>query len=90
MDDTKSSIPMRSRMYGLNNVCEYETSRVVTVRNIPLSLFKLIAQILVFALYIAFHFSHNQGFQTFAQVRSIVTTKVLNMYYIQLYILQKT
>ena len=84
MNDTKSSIPMRCKMYGVNNVCEYETPRVVTLRNIPLIILKLIAQILVFALYIAFHFSHNQGFQTFAQVKSIVTTKVSNRNYIQL------
>ena len=60
-----------------NSLFEHETPRVVTVRYVQLGLLKLIVQILVLSLYIAYHLSYSKGFHTFAQVKSSVTTKVV-------------
>ena len=69
---------IRERIMKLwDNVWEYETSRVVTVQYVPLGILKLFVQICVLTLYIVYHWSHGfKGFQTFAQVKSSVTTKV--------------
>ena len=62
-----------------NSLCEYETPRVVTVRYVPLGVLKHIVQILVVVVYITYHLLYSKGFHSFAQVKSSVTTKVLNI-----------
>ena len=54
----------------------YETARVVTVRNVPLGLLKVIMQIGVFAFVLIYEFWYAKGYQTYAPLQSSVTTKV--------------
>lgn len=61
---------------GLSCLSEYETPKVVVVRHIPLSIFRLIVQICVFAFIIVYKLWYMKGYQTFASVESSVTTKV--------------
>ena len=63
---------------GPTCLCEYETPRVVTVRHIPLRILKLMMQICVLAFVLVFQLWHTKGYQTFTQVESSVTTKVIN------------
>ena len=64
---------------GPSCLCEYETPRVVTVRHIPLGILKLVMQVCVLAFVLVFQLWHAKGYQTFAQVESSVTTKVLKI-----------
>ena len=56
---------------------EYETPRFVTVRYLPLGILKIITQICVLVFVVVYEMYYAKGYQTFANVRSSVTTKVI-------------
>lgn len=55
---------------------EYETPKVVTVRNVPLGILRLLLQILVVSFVVFYQLWHARGYQEFAEVEASVTTKV--------------
>ena len=57
---------------------EYETPRFVTVRYLPLGILKIITQICVLVFVVVYEMYYAKGYQTFANVRSSVTTKVIS------------
>lgn len=57
---------------------EYDTPKLVRVRHVPLGILKLVMQIVVLAFVLVYQLWHANGYQTFAQVESSVTTKVNN------------
>ena len=62
----------------LCSLFEYETPRFVTVRYLPLGILKIITQICVLVFVVVYEMYYAKGYQTFANVRSSVTTKVVS------------
>lgn len=55
---------------------EYETPKVVTIKNVPLGILRLSLQTLVISFVVVYQLWYARGYQTFAEVESSVTTKV--------------
>ena len=55
---------------------EYETPKVVTVKNVPLGILRLLLQVAVIAFVVFYQLWHARGYQEFAEVEASVTTKV--------------
>ena len=55
---------------------EYETPKVVTVRNVPLGILRLVLQVLVVSFVVFYQLWYARGYQEFAEVEASVTTKV--------------
>ena len=63
---------------------EYETPRFVTVRYLPLGILKIITQICVLVFVVVYEMYYAKGYQTFANVRSSVTTKVISSWLLRI------
>ena len=55
---------------------EYETPKVVTVKNIPLGILRLLLQVVVIVFVVFYQLWYARGYQEFAEVEASVTTKV--------------
>ena len=55
---------------------EYETPKVVTVKNIPLGILRLLLQVIVIVFVVFYQLWYARGYQEFAEVEASVTTKV--------------
>ena len=55
---------------------EYETPKVVTVKNIPLGILRLCLQVMVIVFVVFYQLWYARGYQEFAEVEASVTTKV--------------
>ena len=55
---------------------EYETPKVVTVKNVPLGILRLFLQVIVIVFVVFYQLWYARGYQEFAEVEASVTTKV--------------
>jgi hypothetical protein len=55
---------------------EYETPKVVTVKNVPLGILRLSLQVIVTVFVVFYQLWYARGYQEFAEVEASVTTKV--------------
>ena len=55
---------------------EYETPKVVTVKNVPLGILRLSLQVIVTGFVVFYQLWYARGYQEFAEVEASVTTKV--------------
>ena len=55
---------------------EYETPKVVTVKNVPLGILRLLLQVIVIVFVVFYQLWYARGYQEFAEVEASVTTKV--------------
>ena len=60
----------------INYFFEYETPRVVTIRNVPLGILRLVLQFAVLTFVLAFQLGYRKGYQITGNAESSVTTKV--------------
>ena len=60
----------------INFFFEYETPRVVTIRNVRLGIFRLLLQVGVLTFVLAFQLGYRKGYQATDAAESSVTTKV--------------
>ena len=58
------------------NFFEYETPKYVLVRNVPLSISKLILHIFVISFVVFYQLWHARGYQEFAEIETSLTIKV--------------
>ena len=63
-----------------NGLCscffEYETPKVITVKNVPMGILRLVLQTIVIGFIVVFQLWYSRGYQTFLDVEASVTTKV--------------
>ena len=57
-------------------VFEYETPKVVTVKNVPMGILRLVLQATCIGFIVFFQLWYSRGYQTFLDVEASVTTKV--------------
>ena len=55
---------------------EYETPKVITVKNIPMGIFRIIVQGAILTFLFGFQLWHSRGYQTFGDVEASITTKI--------------
>ena len=55
---------------------EYQTPKVVIVKNVPFGIMRLIIKILVIVFVIGYKLWYSRGYQEFLEIRSSLTTKV--------------
>ena len=55
---------------------EYETPKVITVKNVPMGILRLILQSMVVAFVVGYQLSWARGYQEFGEVEASVTTKI--------------
>ena len=55
---------------------EYETPKVITVKNVPMGILRLVLQTIVIGFIVVFQLWYSRGYQTFLDVEASVTTKV--------------
>ena len=55
---------------------EYETPKVVTVKNVPMGILRLIMQSCALCFLVIYQLWYSRGYQTFIDVEASVTTKV--------------
>ncbi len=63
-----------------NGLCsclfEYETPKVITVKNVPMGILRLVLQTACIGFIVIFQLWYSRGYQTFLDVEASVTTKV--------------
>ena len=57
-------------------VFEYETPKVVTVKNVPMGILRLSLQTSALCFLVLFQLWYARGYQTFLDVEASVTTKI--------------
>ena len=57
-------------------IFEYETPKVITVKNVPMGILRLILQSCVVAFVVVYQLWYARGYQEFGEVEASVTTKV--------------
>ena len=55
---------------------EYETPKVVKVKNVPLGIMRFVTQMLIVMFIFAYELWYARGYQEFIEIRSSLTTKV--------------
>ena len=55
---------------------EYETPKVITVKNVPMGILRLLLQTIIISFIAIFQLWYSRGYQTFLDVEASVTTKV--------------
>ena len=55
---------------------EYETPKVVTVKNVPMGILRLSLQTCALCFLVVFQLWYARGYQTFLDVEASVTTKI--------------
>ena len=55
---------------------EYETPKVIKVKNVPLGILRLVIQILIIIFTFTYELWYARGYQEFIEIRSSLTTKV--------------
>ena len=65
---------------------EYETPRVITIRHLPLGIFRLLLQVGVLVFVFVYQLWYSRGYQSFDTVQGSVTTKVSIVLNIILYV----
>ena len=55
---------------------EYETPKVVTVKNVPMGIFRIIVQGAILLFLFGFQMLYSRGYQSFGDVEASVTTKI--------------
>ena len=63
-----------------NGLCscffKYETPKVITVKNVPMGILRLVLQAACIGFIVIFQLWYSRGYQTFLDVEASVTTKV--------------
>ena len=57
-------------------IFEYETPKVITVKNIPMGIFRLLVQTSILIFIFGFQLWYSRGYQTFLDVESSETNKL--------------
>ena len=57
-------------------VFEYDTPKVITVKNVPMGIMRLILQVSIMCFIVLYQLWHSRGYQTFCDVESSLTAKV--------------
>lgn len=60
----------------VNCLIEYDTPKVVTVRNVPLGILRIVVHLIVITFIFAYQMWYVRGYQEFTGIESSVTTKV--------------
>ena len=55
---------------------EYETPKVITVKNVPMGILRLVLQTLVISFVTVYQLWYARGYQEFGEVEASVTTKL--------------
>ena len=55
---------------------EYETPKVITVKNVPMGIFRIIVQGAILTFLFGFQLWYSRGYQSFADVEASITTKI--------------
>ena len=55
---------------------EYETPKVITVKNVPMGILRLLLHTIIISFIAIFQLWYSRGYQTFLDVEASVTTKV--------------
>ena len=55
---------------------EYETPKVVTIKNVPIGILRVILQLIVIVFVLVYQLWYSQGYQEFTEGETCVTAKV--------------
>ena len=53
-----------------------ETAKVVTVKNVPLGILRLIVNLVLLVFVVVYEFWYSRGYQTFTEIQTSLTIKV--------------